>query len=119
MRKMTLEKKLRRKQMNKITNQHGDLLFMAVSCVPDGAKELAITKGFVLERGEGVHTHVLEGIKGIKVYEHGDDIYVKVDIPVTINHEEHGVQTLMPGIKKKKIERVWDYESEEARKVID
>ena len=105
--------------MNKITNQHGDLLFIDVPCIPRGSKELKIEEGFILERGEGVHTHVLEGIKGVKVYEHRGDIYIKVDIPTTINHEEHGVQTLMPGIKKKKIERVWDYESEESRKVID
>ena len=105
--------------MKKVTNQHGDLLFQNVRDIPEGAKEVKTAPGFILERGEGVHAHTLEDVKGIKVYEHNGDIYVKVDSPVRINHEEHGEQILMPGIKKKVIESVWDYEADESRKTLD
>jgi len=105
--------------MKKITNQHGDLLFEEANEIPKEAKRVEIEPGHVLERGEGVHIHSLEDVEGIKVYEHNGGIYVKVDSPVRINHREHGVQILTPGIKKKKIERVWDYEKNERRNVLD
>lgn len=105
--------------MEKLTNQHGDLLFVEVSEIPKTAKKLEISKGFILERGEGVHTHVLEDIDGVEVFEDKGEIYVRVSKQVRINHEEHGVQILEPGIKKKRIERCFDYETMEARNVID
>jgi len=105
--------------MEKITNQHGDLLFSKVKEIPKGARELKIKKGFILEKGEGVHTHVLEDVEGIKVYEHEGNTYIRVGKQARINHEEHGCQVVQPGIYKKRIERVWDYEKEESRKVLD
>lgn len=105
--------------MNKITNQHGDLLFVGVNEIPKEAKKIQIEKGYILERGEGIHTHILEDIEGVEVFEANGEIYVRVKTPVKINHEEHGIQILQPGIHKKRIERVWDYEKEESRKVID
>ena len=105
--------------MNKIVNQHGDLLFEAVDNIPKDALKVKLQKGYVLERGEGVHTHVLEDVEGVEVFEVGTDIYVRVSEKVRINHEEHGIQTLVPGTYRKKIERVFDYETMESRKVID
>jgi hypothetical protein len=105
--------------MKKVINQHGDLLLQRVDAIPKGAKKLNVSNGYVLEKGEGVHTHVLENVNGVSVYEHEGKIYLKVDKTTTINHEEHGRQTLAPGIYEKNIERVWDYESEEARRTID
>lgn len=103
----------------KVTNQHGDLILVYVDELPKGAKAFKPKKGYVLERGEGVHTHVLEDVAGVTVVEKDGDIYVRVTKPTRINHEEHGFQTLAPGVYKKRIEKVWDYETEEARKVID
>lgn len=110
--------------MEKINNQHGDLLWVAVDSIPASAKKVKNLKpGYVFERGEGVHTHVLEDMEGVEVFEDGTDIYVRVKEinpgAKNFNHEEHGPQTFKKGISKKRIERVWDYESEEARKVID
>ena len=105
--------------MRTVKNQHGDVLLLSIDALPDGAKKLDIKNGWVLEKGEGVHTHVFEDISGIEVYEKDGETYVCVSKSTKINHEEHGEQTVMPGTYKKKIERVWDYESEEARKVID
>lgn len=107
--------------MNKINNQHGDLILVNVDQIPKDAKKVKnLKRGYILERGEGVHTHILEDVEGVEVFETAKgDIYVRVSKPVRINHEEHGIQTLQPGIHKKQIERVFDYESMEARKVID
>jgi len=107
------------KKSKKISNQHGDLFFALVPGFPEGAKRLEAVRGFVLERGEGVHTHVLEDVEGVEIVEKDGEIYVRVDRPTRINHEEHGIQVLKPGTYKKCIERVWDYESEEARRTLD
>lgn len=107
--------------MNKIEHQHGDLLFQVVDVIPKESKKVKnLQKGYVLERGEGIHTHILQDVKGIEVFEIGTDIYMRVSKPVRIDHEEHGIQTLQPGKKyKKAIEQVYDYETEESRRTID
>lgn len=103
----------------KIAHQHGDLLLEKVDSVPENALEIPAVAGFVLERGEGVHTHVLEDVEGVRIFDKGGDIYVSVDIQARINHEEHGIQVLSPGIYRKKIERFFDYETMESKKVVD
>lgn len=105
--------------MKKVTNQHGDLLFYEVNEIPKDAKKVDAKNGYVIERGEGVHTHVFTDVSGIEIYEKDGETYVRVKADPKIDHEEHGHQLLEPGIKKKGIEREWDYETEEARKVID
>lgn len=105
--------------MNKVVNQHGDLLLVEIEEVPAGAKRLKIEPGFIIERGEGVHTHIFPDVSGIEVFEKDGETFVRVNKKTQLDHEEHGRQTLKPGIYKKRIERVWDYESEEARKVVD
>jgi len=106
--------------MNKITNQHGDLLFVSVDNIPATAtKVMDLNREYVLERGEGIHTHILEDVEGVEVFEDKGEIFVRATKPTRINHEEHGIQILQPGIHRKQIERVWDYESEEARRTID
>jgi len=107
-------------KLRKITNQHGDLLFIEVSEIPKTAKKVKNLKpGYVLEHGEGIHTHIIEDIEGVEVFEEKGEIYVRVSNGVKINHEEHGVQILCPGIYKKRIEQVWDYETEESRRTLD
>lgn len=105
--------------MNKIENQHGDLLLEKIAEIPDGANRVEVFNGYVLEHGEGVHTHSIPDVSGIQVFEKNGEIFVRVIREVELDHEEHGRQTVKPGIYRKRIERVWDYESEEARKVVD
>lgn len=107
------------KSLKKVVNQHGDLLLTAVDCVPEGAKEVHVKPGFIIERGEGVHTHIFPDVTGIKVFEKDGEIFVRVDKETQVDHEEHGKQTVKPGVYKKRIERVFDYEAMEARNVID
>ena len=103
----------------KIKNQHGDLLLQVCDGIPKDAKRIDAKNGYVLERGEGVHTHIFPEIEGVEIFEKGTDIYVRVSKKVFLDHEEHGKQAVMPGIYKKSIERVWDYEGQESRKVVD
>jgi hypothetical protein len=95
--------------------QQGDCILFGVSGVPVTAKKV---KTRVVEKGEGVHTHVVEG--ECDVYMDGDVMYLKTNGKAKLVHEEHGVQDLEPNIVYKKvIEREFDYESMEARNVID
>ena len=48
--------------MKKLVMQHGDVLFFESKEVPKEARKLSkkeIGKEFIVERGEGIHTHVL------------------------------------------------------------
>lgn len=103
----------------KIANQHGDLLLEEVNEIPEGAVRVNIQNGYVIERGEGVHTHIFPDVSGIEVYEKNGDIYVRVNKQTELDHEEHGRQIVTPGIKKKRIERCFDYEKMEARRTVD
>ena len=101
----------------KITNIHGDVFLVKENKLPKGAKQLKWHKGFILERGEGVNTHTIED--ECEVYEKDGIMYLKVDSPIKIDHEEHGVQIVEPGIYRKEIEREFDYEEMETRNVQD
>lgn len=105
--------------MKKITNQHGDVLFKKINSIPSGAKKQKILNGFIIEKGEGVHTHTLKTVDNVAVYVKGDVMYLKVAKTTEIDHQEHGVQTIEPGIYEKEIERQFDYENEIERRVLD
>ena len=81
--------------MNKVRNQHGDVIMALVDEIPKDAKQLKINNGWVLEHGEGVHTHCIDDVSGVKVYEKNGEIYVSVDKSISLSHEEHGIQTLI------------------------
>ena len=119
--------------MKKISNQHGDVILEVVNEIPKEAKRVKVQDGFVVEKGEGIHTHILrkkmpcakrqiavaEIDEDVEIYQISDTMYIKVLKPVNIDHEEHGIQTLEPGIYKKNIEREYSYEQNEERRVID
>jgi hypothetical protein len=100
----------------KCYKSHGDVNFHEDK-LPD-VKGVKISKGFVIERGEGVHSHTL--VEGdVDMYMDGDTMYLKVNTPAVITHEEHGPMTIEPGIYRKEIENEYDAESDEARKTQD
>ncbi len=106
--------------MKKIYGQHGDVILEAVAAIPSGAKRIEVKKGFILEKGEGVHTHTIPETDGLSVYEKDGVMYLTAEKPINLTHEEHGTQVLEPNIiYKKVIEREFDYESMEARKTLD
>ena len=123
--------------MRKIYCQHGDVALEVVESIPQDAKKVKVSEGFVVEKGEGIHVHVLkssarvavkEGMSPcamnklmdkVEVYEVNDQMYIKVKESVVLDHEEHGIQTLEPGIYKKNIEREYSYADNEERRVLD
>jgi len=106
--------------MEKVKYQHGDLLLKEIKSIPAGAKKISIGESFIIEKGEGVHTHLLE-TKGVEVYEKEGTLFVKTgNKKVELTHEEHGKQVLEPNrIYRKEIEREFDYENMEARNTQD
>lgn len=105
--------------MKKVTNQHGDVVLTKVNSIPTSAKLVKIKKGFIVENGEGIHTHTLPNVDNVKVFMDNETMYLNVLKEIEIEHEEHGIQTIDPGIYRKDIERQFDYENEVERRVMD
>lgn len=100
--------------------QHGDVILIAVDKIPDGAVKVELPpRNFIIEKGEGSHTHIIECTDGLDVYEKDGVLYCVVDKDISLTHEEHGPQVITPGKIERKIEREWDYETEEARQTSD
>jgi len=115
--------------MKKVLYQHGDVVFYEWKGeIPAGARKLSkkeIGKDFIIERGEGVHAHVLysdldELCDIIDIYEIEGKMYVKVKPgkSIPIKHEEHKTKTIEKPVEKG-IEREYDYAQNEERRVID
>lgn len=111
--------------MNRCAHQHGDVILVVVDGIPEGAKQVKVDDGFIVERGEGVHTHTLvkpeigKLCDKVVIYEKDGTLYMRVKEAVQIDHEEHGKQTIKPGIYKKVIEQVMDYDADAPRRVAD
>lgn len=101
--------------MEKIVIIHGDVTLYEVTEIPATAKRIPWNKGFILEKGEGAHTHTIENECEIYLDEATGRMYLKeLSAPIQINHEEHGVQTIPAKIVYKDLEQEFDYESMEA-----
>jgi len=115
--------------MKKIILQHGDVIVESVNCIPEEAKCIRLDKGargLIIERGEGVHVHELQSndynelCDLIDCYELNGEMYFRVKKSnIKITHEEHGTQIIEPGIYRKNIEQVFDYEKMESTRVGD
>ena len=108
--------------MDRIVLIHGDVTLKETKSIPETAKKVDWKKGFVLERGEGPHTHTIETECDIFIDEKSGRMYLRQkEDSIKINHEEHGLQTIQTGtgIVYKEIEREWDYEMEESRMTRD
>lgn len=106
--------------MRKVMFQQGDLIIYKADEIPGGAKEINLGDRFTLLRGEGGNTHDLVDIKGnAKGYEKDGILYLQVESPVNVEHQEHGIQEIAPGIGYRDVEQTFDYEEMEVRKVID
>lgn len=106
--------------MEKIILIHGDVTFYEAKAIPETAKKIEAKKGFIVEKGEGLHTHILEN--ECEVYIDNGRMYLKEtkEIP-KINHEEHGLATIESPTRISYIdlEQEFDYETMEARDTAD
>lgn len=106
--------------MEKIVMLHGDVTLYEAKEIPVTAKKLEWKKGFILEKGEGAHTHTIETECEIYLDEKTGKMYLKeLSAPIEINHEEHGLQTIPAKIVYKDLEQEWDYEAQESRNTRD
>ena len=103
--------------MKAVKVQQGDLLLVADE-LPSDAKKITTDGGtFTLLRGEGVNTHDVVG--SFTAYEDKDGTLFLVVDDAKLVHSEHGTETLPRGTFRRVIEREFDYEEMEARKVED
>ena len=106
--------------MEKIYFQQGDVIGVEVDSIPKTAKRIEAKGRFIVEKGEGVNTHELLNAEKFEIYQEGDTLYLKALEQDALWHTEHGTQVITPGkIIRRRIEREWDYEAEEARKTLD
>lgn len=106
--------------MEKIIIIHGDVTLYEAQKIPATAKKLCWKPGFILEKGEGVHTHIIETECEIYLDEKTGRMYLKeLSTPIKINHGEHGMQIIPAKIVYKDLEQEFDYESMEARNTKD
>ena len=108
----------------KIYLQQGDVVLYKESSVPSSAKKVNVNRNsFVIEKGEGIHTHRLEHPQlqqAVLISETEDRLYMKFMQPLELVHEEHGISQIEQGIVLSKVkEREYDYETQEARAVMD
>lgn len=106
--------------MEKIAIIHGDVTLYEAKEIPTGAKKVEWKPGFILEKGEGVHTHTIETECEIYLDEKTGRMYLKeLSDPIKISHEEHGIQTIPAKIIYKDLEQEFDYENMESRNTRD
>lgn len=81
----------------KLVHQHGDVLLFRVG-VPEGAvRRPREERGLVLAEGEATgHAHTITD-DGCALLEHDGRVFLAVEKPVTLRHEEHKPQVVQPG----------------------
>lgn len=69
--------------------QQGDVIIRSIGKIPAGATPVSkSTRGFVLAEGEATgHAHVIQD--EIEMYEKDGVLFIRVEKPVTVEHEEH------------------------------
>src|SRR5580698_485444 len=111
----------RRKLTTKIAGQfrQGDVLLQPIEKIPAAAKRVEGEKDIVLAEGETTgHAHRIRKPKNrVAAYFDGPTMYLEVNEPVTITHEEHGPITLPPGNYERRLQ-VEDWLGE-VRQVLD
>jgi hypothetical protein len=113
--------------------QQGDVILKRVGKLPAGV--VALPEGSkVLQRGETTgHAHRFavnapvtlytvpaEGpLAGMRIATHDGVTFIEVMSPVALTHEEHKPVHVDPGVYQVDLVREYDYEQDEARRVVD
>lgn len=100
--------------------QHGDVIFEVVTDIPMGLEWKRIKRGYVIEKGEGVHTHTI--IDDCEIAEKDGVLYLREvsGCKFGVDHEEHKVEILEHNkVYRKGIELEYDAETDEARRTVD
>lgn len=100
--------------------QHGDVLLQQVEELPQSCTRIDRKEfGLVIAEGEATgHHHVITD-KDATLWELKDDLYLEVEFPVTITHDEHKPLTIPEGVYHVGQVKEYDYFQEMERRVID
>lgn len=99
--------------------QHGDVLLFRVDAIPASAKPKV---GNILAEGEATgHAHRVQDVSADKVqlFEKDGTLYMRLDEPAVVRHEEHKPIALEPGNYKVGIVKEYDPFEEAVRAVRD
>ncbi len=103
--------------------QQGDVLLHQVSGIPQGAVPARQQGKLVVARGEQTgHSHVIDSDKAIlwSLTRNGaTELYLEVQAPVTIVHDEHKPLPIPPGIYRVGRVKEFDYFEEMERRIQD
>lgn len=107
--------------MKKIKCQlrQGDVLLQPVSTIPQEAKRIQRKKSIVLADGELTgHAHTIDApLTEVETYEAGGELYLKVNAPQVLSHQEHGELAVEPGLYM--VRRQTEVWMDEVRQVAD
>lgn len=99
--------------------QHGDLLLSTVEGLPAGCTVIHDGPGAVLAEGELTgHAHRVKQ-SGTLLRAIDGTVYLKLDAPADLTHEEHKTIHLVPAIYEVKRVQEYDYLAMQARTVAD
>jgi len=98
--------------------RQGDVILREIKQVPEYAEPINesvditntvfVAPDAVIIHGESGHKHVLSGVKTYTSdWDHGRGVYVVVDNPVTLKHEEHPAIEIPKGVYV--VTRIRDY----------
>ena len=101
-------------------HRHGDVGLFPVAELPDECRLVPRDGGdVVLAYGEVTgHAHRIAS-RRVALWSQGDRRYLVVEEPAELTHEEHGAQTLAPGVYEVVQQREYDYLAEMSRAVAD
>ena len=101
--------------------QQGDCLIVKSRSLPKDAKKVAPQNGrYVLVEGEhSGHAHAIYEEGWGDMYQSEKGIFIDVKVPVTVKHEEHFPQIILPGIYEISRVREIDPFTEEIHTVQD
>ena len=98
--------------------RQGDVLIERMAELPkDAAPVQPIEKRFILAEGEATGHHHAIATDGAKLYSRGDELWLALDKASAVQHEEHGVVSLDPGIYR--VRRQVETWLDEVRQVKD
>lgn len=113
--------KKKQSTLNPAPFQQGDVLLFPGAVVPAGAERIKARQGkFVLAEGETTgHAHRVEAVDTADYWKAGDQTFLTLAEPATIEHEEHGHIELPAGNYEIRIVKEVDPFTDEIKAVQD
>ena len=102
--------------------RQGDVLLVPIATAPQGKIVKPGKRGHVLAEGEATgHAHTIREQEGVKLISKGQAdelrLWLLVEAPVELEHQEHATLTIPPGSYE--VRRQREYSPEAIRRVTD